>query len=686
MKKILFYLINPYVLSAIITLTLILTLPSYFTKYKVDLIKQETLPRPGSGIFYSDLNNDNINEKITPFYNISNHPGYLIFNDKDEVLGQWNFKGKYPRNSARLYFEDLNENGFNEIYLFSIQNDSLKLDIVEPLLNNGINRRGIFIDTIGNHEGVYDSGVSNISVIKNENGNQEIYFSVLAGFEQFPRNIYKYNFNKNQVYKSRHLTNYQTIYEVYKSENSSQKKLFLSAFAAGNKIDRLHTIKTDENCWLTILNENLEFVIEQKEYRKPFYVIIPIPFNKNGEEFILCIANSSDDEKVKDRLDLLNTKGELIRSVNLPPGEYRQLRVNLNNEIVLNCRKSSTIQFYDADLNFIREQKLNHNGNNYPLDLDGDGIDEWINTASSLRSFTIYRNDFSHPIDVEIKSNHSSFIYFGIQQRLKKSTNFYVNKNEDVFIFNYSKNNLYYLKYLSYLVIYLIIYLLFLLIIKWQKIKTQKQNLIEKEIIQLQLKTIKNQVDPHFVFNSINTISSLRLSNDKIEEDNFICNFSELMRLTLNSSDSITCTLKEELDFINSYIKLQLIRLQNCFEYQLTIQKDINTNILIPKHIIYSHIENAIKHGLSINKKGFLNINILKNSRGIVVEIENSGTGLNGNFNEKISTGNGLKILEKIYKLYLKLYNKKISHTITELKDESEAVIGVKVSVYISNK
>jgi len=56
---------------------------------------------------------------------------------------------------------------------------------------------------------------------------------------------------------------------------------------------------------------------------------------------------------------------------------------------------------------------------------------------------------------------------------------------------------------------------------------------------------------------------------------------------------------------------------------------------------------------------------------------------LNGDFNEKISTGNGLKILTKIYELYFKLYSKKISHTITELKDNSNEAIGVKVKISV---
>ena len=121
---------------------------------------------------------------------------------------------------------------------------------------------------------------------------------------------------------------------------------------------------------------------------------------------------------------------------------------------------------------------------------------------------------------------------------------------------------MYIFKYVVYIGVFLIISGLVFLIMKLQKIRMQKQRAIEKEIAELQIKAIKNQVDPHFVFNAINTISEMTLTDNKLEADDFICRFSDFMRNTLQSSDKISTTLKEELEFSENFIKLQKIRYQ----------------------------------------------------------------------------------------------------------------------------
>jgi len=213
----------------------------------------------------------------------------------------------------------------------------------------------------------------------------------------------------------------------------------------------------------------------------------------------------------------------------------------------------------------------------------------------------------------------------------------------------------------------------------------EKQRVIEDQISKLQIKTIKNQVDPHFVFNAVNTISEMMLTDDKLEADRFISKFSKLMRETLQKSDKISTTLQEELNYVENYIQLQQIRFSNSFTYKIKKDIDIDYQTLVPKHVLYSYVENAIKHGLSDrSKNSLLTISAKLKNKDILLSVEDNGGGIDKSKNSiKNSTGSGIKIMEDMYTLYEKLYKKKIKHKMVELFDKDGKKVGIRVEVII---
>lgn len=267
----------------------------------------------------------------------------------------------------------------------------------------------------------------------------------------------------------------------------------------------------------------------------------------------------------------------------------------------------------------------------------------------------------------------------------KGMNDIYIQADNKVYIFSYSKNPLFPFRYLSYVVLFFMLYGIVLLIRKGQQLKMDKQRAIENEISALQIKNINSQIDPHFVFNAINTISEMTLMENKFEADKFISKFSNFMRGTLNHSDKIRVSLKDELDFVENFILLQKIRYVNRFDYSLTIEENLNLETKVPKHVLFTYVENAIKHGLSHSKeKGMLQISAYQQGGRLHLMVEDNGSGIiRSNSNRKDSTGNGLKIMEKMYGLYAKMYKTKITHTVTELKDEEGKKAGIKVEIII---
>jgi ligand-binding sensor domain-containing protein len=214
-----------------------------------------------------------------------------------------------------------------------------------------------------------------------------------------------------------------------------------------------------------------------------------------------------------------------------------------------------------------------------------------------------------------------------------------------------------------------------------QRRKAQK----EKEIIELQLKTIKSQIDPHFAFNAINTIASFIYSEDPDVTYDYFTRFARMIRNILEDNEKISRLLSEELDFVRNYLELQKMRFKEKFDYEISLDENISPDTTIPKMIIQTYAENAIKHGLMHRKEGGkLVISIKKADHMILVTIEDNGVGremaaqLNPN-----TTRRGLKIMEQIIELYGKLYHTGITQDIEDLVDADGCPLGTRIVLTI---
>ncbi|MBM3436703.1 MAG: hypothetical protein FJY07_10865, partial [Bacteroidetes bacterium] len=160
-------------------------------------------------------------------------------------------------------------------------------------------------------------------------------------------------------------------------------------------------------------------------------------------------------------------------------------------------------------------------------------------------------------------------------------------------------------------------------------IRNQKRKAFaEKEKMELQLKTIKNQIDPHFAFNAINMIGSMVYKNDPDMVYDYFSRFARLIRTTLQDSEKISRSLGEELDFVRNYVEIQKTRFAGKFDFQLDINPEVDLNTEVPKMIIQTYAENAIKHGLMHKKgEGSLLISISEADRRLTITVEDNGIG-----------------------------------------------------------
>jgi len=210
------------------------------------------------------------------------------------------------------------------------------------------------------------------------------------------------------------------------------------------------------------------------------------------------------------------------------------------------------------------------------------------------------------------------------------------------------------------------------------------------KISEVTQKNLRQQMNPHFIFNTLNSIQYYMYQHDKISTNNYLTKFSLLMRKTLENSQHTSIPIKDELDALELYLELEALRFKEKFEYSITVDDDIDTMILkIPTMLIQPYVENSISHGL-VNKeeKGFVHVDLKLDDERLVCTIEDNGIGRkaameiknkkNGNHNSL-----GTKITESRLSLVNSLYGQSMKIDYTDLEDEQGNGTGTRVRIYI---
>ena len=169
--------------------------------------------------------------------------------------------------------------------------------------------------------------------------------------------------------------------------------------------------------------------------------------------------------------------------------------------------------------------------------------------------------------------------------------------------------------------------------------KARKKIEIQRKILDLERRALQAQMSPHFIFNALTSIQSLIAQNKNENAEEFLVTFSRLVRTALNQSSQIYISVREEIDMLNNYLKIETLRFESVFEWGIECSSDLNIDELsIPPMMIQPFVENAIEHGLRpMSKKGYLTIRFsLKEESLLEVVIEDNGIGRTKSAQKKI--------------------------------------------------
>nr|WP_299385690.1 histidine kinase [Allomuricauda sp.] len=211
-------------------------------------------------------------------------------------------------------------------------------------------------------------------------------------------------------------------------------------------------------------------------------------------------------------------------------------------------------------------------------------------------------------------------------------------------------------------------YLTIKLLLKLNRDRIERLEL-NTHLKQAQLNTLKGQINPHFMFNSLNNIRGLMLE-DVEKSREMLTKLSEILRYSLTKNNINAIAVEEELEMVDNYIDLSKIQLEDRLEFIKQVEED-TLNMQIPPMIIQLLIENAVKHGISNLKQGGRIVLEIKQENGLlVIEVRNTGKLRIG----KDSTQLGLKNIKQRLKL---LYAEKALFRLKEIENEVVALIKI---------
>ena len=203
------------------------------------------------------------------------------------------------------------------------------------------------------------------------------------------------------------------------------------------------------------------------------------------------------------------------------------------------------------------------------------------------------------------------------------------------------------------------------------------------------LKSLRNQMNPHFIFNSLNSVNSFIAKKDERSANKYLAEFSKLMREVLECSQENFIALSKEIEILKLYLNLEHFRFNSHFDFTFDVDPKINLDeYQIPPMLLQPFIENSIWHGLRYKKeKGLLTVSFTQKSNYVEVIISDNGIGREKSkqsktLNQKKMKSTGIKNVENRLGIIKSVFKKDLNIVISDLDEETKAGTVVTLKLY----
>lgn len=209
---------------------------------------------------------------------------------------------------------------------------------------------------------------------------------------------------------------------------------------------------------------------------------------------------------------------------------------------------------------------------------------------------------------------------------------------------------------------------------------------------EIALQSLRREMNPHFLFNSLNSVNQFIAQNNELEANKYLTSYSNLMRNTMENSNKDFVTLGNEIENLTKYLELEHLRFKDKFDFEIKVDEKLDPEtIWIPNMIIQPHLENAIWHGLRYKEgKGLLKMEFSLSGKLIIITIDDDGIGPTRSselktHNQKAHQSRGLTNTRERMTLLNDLYKTRMDFTITE-KEAPETGTIIQITFPIINR
>ena len=228
--------------------------------------------------------------------------------------------------------------------------------------------------------------------------------------------------------------------------------------------------------------------------------------------------------------------------------------------------------------------------------------------------------------------------------------------------------------------------------IKSIKKKEEQKTFFNKQLSEMEMKALRAQMNPHFIFNAINSIQNYIVKKESDTAQDYLAKFARLIRNVLENSKQENISLHDEIETLKLYVELEQLRAPDKFEFRLEISSDVHPyRVSIPPLLLQPYIENAILHGLMPlkEKKGLLMLSIQKKNNKLACIIEDNGIGRKKaeELKQKKQTMHksmGLSVTKERLEIINSLHIGEASVEVEDKFDINNEPEGTRVTVFIS--
>lgn len=363
--------------------------------------------------------------------------------------------------------------------------------------------------------------------------------------------------------------------------------------------------------------------------------------------------------------------------------------IKINTELIKNVQKDNDIKTEIEQLQILSSIYLNNNKESESIDLLKKAYNLATKKGQTYEAkrileqlVTIYQNKKEYAKSIELYQTFLS----NLEQLIKSDSSLVDSKLFEISeskIVQLEKERILQNELLSkkntityFLITLLIIIAIFSIFI----IKTLYS--IKKKNKKIALQSLRREMNPHFIFNSLNSVNQFIAQNNELEANKYLTSYSKLMRNIMENSNKDFIKLTQELEQLKEYLGLEELRFQDKFSYIIEVDENLDTDATyIPNMLIQPNLENAIWHGLRYKEeKGFLRLSVKQFNDKIIVTIEDNGIGLKQSTdskteNQKLHKSRGLTNTKDRILLLNKLYSVSIELKIFEKRKPETGVI-----------